>query len=73
MVFTSPVGRFEFSEGTPLAHCKIVRDSVTGAVLSPPEGTKKIRSEQEAYAYIRDAFGHVLSDVTFSMVLNDRS
>jgi hypothetical protein len=69
MVFTTAVGRFTFDEGTPMSHCKIVRDAVIGGVLSPPEGTRKLKTPQEAYDYVRDAFGHVLSDVTFSFVM----
>jgi hypothetical protein len=69
MVFTTAVGRFTFDPGTPLSQCKIVRDSVIGGVLSPPEGTRKLKTAQEAYDYVRDSFGHVLSDVKFSFVM----
>ena len=70
MVFTSAVGRFQFDEETPISQCKIVRDAVVGAVLAPQEGTRRIHTEQEAYDFVRDAFGHVLSDVKFSLVMS---
>lgn len=70
MILTSPVGRFTFDDGVPISHCKIVRDSVVGAILSPPEGTPRIKTEQEAYGYVRDSFGQVLSDVTFVLVMS---
>lgn len=70
MILTSAVGRFAFADDTPVSHAKMIRDSVVGAVLSPPEGMKKIRTEEEAYGYIRDEFGHVLSNVSFSLVMS---
>jgi hypothetical protein len=70
MVFTSSVGRFEFNEETPISQCKIIRDAVIGAVLAPQEGTRRVKTEQEAYDFVRDAFGNVLSDVKFSLVMS---
>jgi hypothetical protein len=70
MVFTTTVGRFTFDDETPLSHAKVIRDAVIGGVLSPPEGTRRLRSPQEAYDYVRDAFGHVLSDVKFTFIMN---
>lgn len=73
MIFTTAVGRFTFDSGTPMSQCKIVRDAIIGGVLSPPDGTRRIKTPQEAYDYARDSFGNVLSEVTFSFVMADRS
>jgi hypothetical protein len=62
----TPVGRFVFHNTVPLAHAKLIRDSVVGQILNPKSNEPRLRNSQDIYNFARDRLGHALARISFT-------
>ena len=69
LTFTSPIGNFTFDEDTLLVHAQLVRDTVVGQWLDPKQGTPRISTVNQAYAFIANHDSAVLANVGFKLEL----
>lgn len=57
MTLTSKIGKFEFSDEITLSMAKLIRDTVMGQILSPPEGTPRLkRNAKSIKAFVAASF-----------------
>jgi hypothetical protein len=64
--FVTPVGRFSFHKSVPMAHAKLIRDSVMGQILNPKSNEPRLRNSKDIYDYARDRLGHMLARISFT-------
>jgi hypothetical protein len=57
MTLTCKIGKLEFSDKCGLSKAKLIRDTVVGQILNPPEGSVKLRrDENEIIKFVTSAF-----------------
>ena len=48
MTLTCKIGKLEFSDECALSTAKLIRDTVMGQMLNPPEGSPKLKRDEGA-------------------------
>lgn len=66
VTLVTPIGKFVFPKTVPLAHAKLIRDSVVGQILNPKSNEPRLRSSRDIYDYARDRLGHTLARISFT-------
>lgn len=66
VTFVTPVGKFVFQRTVPLAHAKLIRDSVMGQILNPKSNEPRLRNSKDIYDFARDRLGHALARISFT-------
>lgn len=70
MTLTCKIGKFEFSDECALSTAKLIRDTVMGQILNPPEGSPKLpRDEGQIFQFVASAFkrdGHRLTAIVLA-------
>jgi hypothetical protein len=57
MTLTSKVGKFIFADHCELSKAKLIRDTVMGQILNPPEGSQRLpRDEKAIFTFVASAF-----------------
>lgn len=57
MTLTCKIGKLEFSDDCALSTAKLIRDTVMGQMLNPPEGTPKLRRDEgEIFQFVASMF-----------------
>lgn len=57
MTLTCKIGKFEFSDDCVLSKAKLIRDTVMGQMLNPPEGSQRLkRDEAQIFQFVAQAF-----------------
>lgn len=69
IIMTCKIGRFEFPDDTVPSLAKVVRDTVMGQMLCPKQRTMDVRTEEDAYAFMRANDSQELSRIGFKLTL----
>lgn len=65
MTLTCKIGKFEFSDDCVLSTAKLIRDTVMGQILNPPEGSQRLkRDEGQIFQFVAQAFKRDSSKLT---------
>lgn len=70
IIMTSAVGTFTFDAGTKLSQAKVVRDAITAQMLKTNPRWMEIENVEDAYRFIRNYEGDVISRIQFHLTLH---
>lgn len=70
--FRSKMGSFVFDKGVPLVSAKLIRDSVTGQYFKPLPGEPRIKTAEDAEAYVRNNLPKSLCDIPVEIQVDPR-
>jgi hypothetical protein len=65
MTLTCTIGKLEFDNSITLSMAKLIRDTVMGQILSPSEGSQRLkRDEGRIFQFVAEAFKKDASKLT---------